>query len=104
MHSRVNDQPARVSSLLLALVCQVSCDLYCMSVRESGKEGEWGRKKEIGWAGEDEERERERERGGKWDDREVSLCMCMKERVSLSPHNLNLYLSRLFLSSPPSCL
>ena len=76
-----------------------------MSVRESGKERREGRKKEIGWAGEEEEREREREReGGKWDDREVSLCMCMKERVSLSPHNLNLYLSPLFFSSPPSCL
>ena len=29
LSSRVNDQPAQVSSSLLALVCQVSCDLYC---------------------------------------------------------------------------
>ena len=31
-HARVNVQATRVTSSLLALVCQVSCDLYCTSV------------------------------------------------------------------------
>ena len=30
LHARVNVQATRVTSLLLALVCQVSCDLYYM--------------------------------------------------------------------------
>ena len=32
----VNDQPTRVSSSLLALICQVSCDLYCISYSKQG--------------------------------------------------------------------
>ena len=30
LHARVNVQATRVTSSLLALVCQVSCDLYCI--------------------------------------------------------------------------
>ena len=31
-HARVNVQATRVTSSLLALVCQVSCDLYCSNI------------------------------------------------------------------------
>ena len=34
-HARVNVQATRVTSSLLALVCQVSCDLYCSRLRYS---------------------------------------------------------------------
>ena len=30
LHARVNVEATRVTSSLLAFVCQVSCDLYCM--------------------------------------------------------------------------
>ena len=35
-HVRVNVQAARVTSSLLALVCQVSCDLYCIKQEREG--------------------------------------------------------------------